>query len=202
MTQYLQSVVSIQSGLFVRINVQYYKNSPTATPQQQILRFSDHIYPVTINGEEYLGLGRLMGITATASNLRTTADQLSISISGIPNTSIAEIINSRIKGCPVEIYRVIFNPQTGQKLEIPGNPAGRFFGIINNYSLQEDYDNELRTSLNTIVMTCSSISEILSNKVSGRRTNPLDQKKFYPGDLCFDRVTALVGSNFNFGAPQ
>ena len=42
----------------------------------------------------------------------------------------------------------------------------------------------------------------LNNKVAGRRTNPIDQAEFYPGDQSFDRVPALAKSNFNFGAPN
>jgi len=40
----------------------------------------------------------------------------------------------------------------------------------------------------------------LSNKVSGRRTNPIDQKELYPTDPSMDRVVSLASSNFNFGA--
>ena len=47
----------------------------------------------------------------------------------------------------------------------------------------------------------SSVVELLNNKVSGRQTNPRDQKLYYPTDLSMDRVPALAKSNFNFGAP-
>jgi DNA repair exonuclease SbcCD nuclease subunit len=46
------------------------------------------------------------------------------------------------------------------------------------------------------------VVELLNNKTSGRRTNPGDQKEWYPTDLSMDRVPGLANSNFNFGAPQ
>lgn len=202
MTINLSSYTAIETGLFVRIEVDYYKTSPSATPTNIVLRFSDYRGTVTINGENYVGLGKLLNITPTVSELRGSTGSITLTISGIPNTSIAEIVNSRMKGCPIKIYRMVFNPVTGTQLAIPGNPAGRFFGIISNYSLEEDYNTEERISTNTIAMICTSNMEFLDNKVTGRKTNPKSMKAFYPTDLSFDRVPNLIGANFNFGAPQ
>lgn len=187
----LSTYDAIETGLFVRIAV-----------GSTILRFSDYRGTVTINGESYVGLGKLLGITATKSELKGSTGTVTITVSGIPNTSIAEIMNSSLKGSPVKIYRVVFNPVTGAQLAIDGNPAGRFFGYVNNYTLEEEYTIEERRSTNTIAIVCSSTQEFLENKVTGRKTNPESMKKFYPGDVSMDRVPNLVGANFNFGAPQ
>lgn len=186
----LSTYGEIETALFCRMDV----------PDYAILRFSNYNRPLTVNGESYNGLGTLLGITDSASSLRSSGGGLTITLSGIPNTSIAEILNNKIKGSAIQIWRVVFDPRTGQQLNIPGNPAGRFQGIVNNYSLEEDWQPGTDTSSNTMVLTCSSTVEILSNKVSGRRTNPTDQKAFYTGDLSMDRVPTLANSNFNFGA--
>lgn len=198
----LSSYTAIETGLFVRVEVDYYKTSAGATPTSTVLRFSDYRGTVTIDGESYVGLGRLLNITPTVSELRGTTGSVTVTISGIPNTSIAEIVNSRMKGCPIKIYRVVFDPVTGTQLAITGNPAGRFFGIVSNYTLEEDYSVDERRSTNTIAMICTSNMEFLDNKVTGRKTNPSSMKQFYPSDESFDRVPSLVGANFNFGAPQ
>lgn len=202
MTINLNSYRAIETGLFVRIEVDYYKAAVGDTPTSTVLRFSDYRGTVSIDGESYQGLGKLLNISATTSELKGSTSSVTISISGIPNTSISEIINSRMKGCPIKIYRMVFDPVTGNKLNISGNPAGRFFGIVNNYSLEEDYNLETRTSTNTISMICSSNMEFLQNKISGRKTNPESMKRFYPTDVSMDRVPNLVGANFNFGAPK
>ena len=197
----LSSYTSVGTGLFARIDVEYYKDSPEATPTNQVLRFSDYIQTVTIDGEQYLGLGKLVGITTTTSELRNSSGSITITISGIPDTSIAEIVNSRIKGSPVEVYRVMFNAATGAVLAITGNPVGRFFGVVTNYTIEEEYDIQTRRSSNTLALVCASTVDILNNKISGRRTNPTSQKLFYSTDLSMDRVPNLAGANFNFGAP-
>jgi hypothetical protein len=198
----LSSYTSIETGLFVRIDVAEYRTTSSGTYANEILRFSDYTRSVVIDGETYLGLGRLIGVTATSSELKSSSGSVTITISGIPDSSIAEIVNSRIKGSAISIYRVVFDAVTGQQLSITGNPAGRFFGIVSNYTLEEDYDVEARTASNTIALECSSRSEFLANKVVGRKTNPKSMKTFYSTDVSMDRVPNLVGANFNFGAPQ
>jgi hypothetical protein len=156
----------------------------------------------TINGESYVGVGNLMNITSSSSELRTSNGEVTISLSGIPNSSIYEIVNSRIKGCPVRIYRGLFNPSTGAELPITNNPLARYRGFVNNYSLTEDYDITARTATNTIVLICNSSIDVLQNKTTGRKTNPTSQKKFYPTDIAMDRVPTLENATFNFGAPK
>jgi hypothetical protein len=196
----LSSYSSIQSNLFVRIQIDEY-STDGVTFTQEVLRFSDLNTSFTINSESYVGAGNFMGITPSSSEIRASGGEVTITLAGIPNTSIAEIVNSKIKGAPVRIYRAFFNAATGEFLSITGNPAGRYRGFINNYSLNEEYDPQTRLSTNTLVLVCSSAVEVLSNKISGRRTNPESQKKFYPNDLSMDRVPVLENATFNFGAP-
>lgn len=197
----LSNYSSIESALLVRIECDYYKASNSPDPfTSQVLRFSDYLYNVTYNSEDYIGLGRLMAVTSSASELRVTNNDLTITLSGIPNTSIDEIINSRIKGSTVKIYRALFNTSTNALLSITGNPMMRYSGIINNYGIDEDFDGINRTATNTISLTCSSFLDVLNNTAKGRRTNPQDEKKFYPNDLSMDRVPNLIRSKFNFGA--
>jgi hypothetical protein len=197
----LTSYKSIQSGIFVRINCEYYKATSSASPSTQVLRFSDLNRTVTVGGESYLGVGNFMAITNSASELKIGNSEINISLSGIPNTSIAEIINSRFKGSEVIVYRGLYNPTTNVLLNVSGNPFKRFHGIITNYALSEEYNNDTRTSSNTITFIASSAVEVLGNTAKGRRTNPKDQRSFYASDASMDRIPALVRSKFNFGAP-
>lgn len=198
----LSSYSAIASALIVKITVDDYRTTSGGTYSQQILRFSDWNQSITYDGETYLGMGKFVGITSTSSELKSTAGGITITISGIPNTSIAEIVHSRIKGSPIEVRRIVFDPVTLTQLAITGNPAGRFFGIINNYGLDEEYDPIARTSSNTISLICASTSEVLEKKLAGRKTNSKSHRSFYPTDPSMDRVSNLVGANFNFGVPQ
>lgn len=190
---------ALQSNLFVRLQIDEYRTSPSAGYTSTVLRFSDSRNPYTINSEVYTGLGNLMSVTNSNSELRVSSGELTIVISGIPNASLTGILYSRIKGSPVIVYRAFFDPITGAENAITG-PYGRFVGFVNNYSIQEEYDVDSRTATSTVALICNSSVDVLQNKIVGRRTNPSSQKSFYPSDLAMDRVPTLKDSAFDFGA--
>lgn len=198
----LSSYSAIQSNLFVRINVTQYSTTPGGPYTTQVLRFSDRHEAYTLDGESYSGLGNLVDISQANSELRVTGDELNITISGIPNTSIAEIVNSKIKGSNVIVKRVIFNPTTNTALAIAGNPVGRFQGYVNNVTLQEEFNIEGRASSNSLILTCSSVIDVLGNKVAGRRTSPSSQNRFFPNDRSMDRVPTIENAYFDFGVQK
>ena len=202
MSPNLTSYKSLQSNLFIKIECPYYKATPNATPSAFNFLFSDRLgtYILASTGETYVGLGSLLGVTSSSSELRSSSDELTLTISGVPNSSISEIINSRIKGSKVTVRRVVFDASTGIIISESNNPMIRFVGFVNNLAIDEEYDVETRSSSNTVVLSCSSVVDILDRKVAGRKTNDSSMKKFYPTDLSMSRVTTLESSYFNFGA--
>lgn len=189
----LSAYKAINSNLFVRINFSYIST---------VVRLSDRLTATTIDGESYTAAGNLLGITSSSSDLKNPENEITITIAGIPTTAITDILNARIKGSSVKIYRAFFDATTDTLLSIAGNPAGRFSGIITNYAMTEEYDTNARTATNTISLICSNTVSVMANTYKGRRTNPIDQKKFYPSDDGMDRVPSLVGAYFDFGAPR
>lgn len=190
------------------INLENYKNVATAlcvriqVNDSTVIRFSDYATPLTINSELYTGIGKFVSITTTNSELRSTAGQITVTITGLPNSAITDVLNMDIKGSDIKIYRVMLNPTTNEVLNIAGNPVGRFFGFVNNYTIDEEYDIVARTASMAIAFVCNSTQQFLENKVAGRKTNPRSQKSFYSTDTSMDRVPNLVGANFNFGVPK
>lgn len=200
----LSTYKQIGSALTVIIEVDEYKSNSNENLSytSQVLKFTDSLYPLTVDGQLYTALGGLMSVSSTRNELRSSGSSLTLAISGIPTSRMSEIINSKFKGSPVKIHRVVFNPQTYAVLDIAGNPAGRFFGIIDNYSVEESWDQANRTSSLTIAFECTSLQSMLENKLSGRKCNSDSHRAFYPNDPSLDRVTALAGANFDFGAKQ
>ena len=191
MTINLSAYRNIQTNLFVKLDI----------PGYQILTFSDLHKSISFGGTSYTGLGQLLAITNTTSNLRASPEDVSVTISGIPTTNIADILNNKIKGSSIKIYRGFFNPSSGELLNIAGNPAGKFQGVVSNFDITDDLEMGSDTGTISLTLTCTSVVELLNNKITGRRTNPIDQNIFYPNDTAMDRVPSLAKSNFNFGAP-
>jgi hypothetical protein len=187
----LSQYSSLQSNLFVKIVV----------PGYATLAFSDYFKPVTFSGTNYQALGQLVTVTETTSNLRAAPEELTVVISGIPENRISEILDNKIKGSRIEVLRAFFNASTGELLNIQGNPAGKFRGVVSNYSINDDLTEDAMTGTISIVLTATSVIDLLNNKITGRRTNPQSHNEFYPNDQSMNRVPALAKSNFNFGAP-
>jgi hypothetical protein len=183
---------SIESNLFIKITL------PSST-----LLFSDRLVSTTISGDTYVGLGKLLSISGSTSELRSTSGEITIGISGVPDSMISDIVNANIKGNPVRVVRGLFNASNGTFLSaVTGNPVNRFVGYVNNISLEEEYDIDTRDSSNTLLMSCASNVDILNNKIAGRKTNPASQKKFYSTDISMDRVPSLESSYFDFGVKK
>jgi hypothetical protein len=194
----------VRSHLLVKIHIPEYKINSTDTAQDIFLTFSDLNRDNTIvyDGLTYVGLGAMMSVTASNSELNPSSSELTITVTGIPDGSITQILNSKIKGASVWIYRLFFDADTGAYLEVEQNPLARFRGFVNNYSLVEEYDINTRTSKNTSLFICKSSLDVLQNKISGRMTNPTSEKRYFPNDLGFDRVPSIQDTAFNFGAPK
>lgn len=198
----LSSYASIGSTLLLELRIDYYKTSAVSTPTSTTLYFSDYYSTLTVDGNNYLGMGRFLGVSNSVSELKSSTGSVSVTLSGIPNLALAEIYYSRIKGAPIDIRRYVFDPTTNQKIDIPGNPAGRFSGFVSNYTIEEQWDQTTRTASNTLLLECTSGQEVLENKSTGRMTNPQSHRSFFPNDPSMDMVPNLVGANFDFGAPQ
>jgi hypothetical protein len=107
------------------------------------------------------------------------------------------ILLNPIKGGTIQIRRAFFDPETQQALA--GEVYLRYKGVITNYAIDET-TNFLNGELtNQITVTCASINTLLENRIRGQRTNGTDRRRFYPGDISFDRVKELQNVSFDFG---
>lgn len=185
----LANYTSVQAVLLCKVVV----------PNYQTLLFSSYNRPLTVAGDTYTNLGTLLGVTASSSDLRTTTGNMTISISGIPDASVQQIIQNQFKGSTVQVWRYFLDPVTGQALPLTTNPVGRFQGVVINWNIVDDRRPPSQDATCTINFVCSSTIASLTNKLSGRRTNGTDQRYWYSTDASMDRVISLKNSNFNFG---
>jgi hypothetical protein len=189
MTINLSNQSHIATALFVKITV----------PNYNTLTFSNYYKPLVIGSDTYTGLGQLMSVSDTSSELKVSAQELTIGISGIVQQNIADVLSYKFIGSPVNVYRGIFDTKSGELLTTVGtNPIGKFTGIVNNFSLVETWQGQ--DASNTLNLVCSSTIGFLQKKVAGRRTNPMDEEYWFQGDKSMNRVPNLANSSFNFGA--
>jgi len=193
----LDGYSGVHTALFVRINVNQYRANDLDPYGPYNLRFTDHYRAFTINTEEYIPVGRFLNVTASKSELRATANNVTITLAGIPSTNITEMIYSRLKSSQVRIYRAFFDVVTGA---IIGDPIGRYRGFVNNYSITETFEIDTKIVTNTLILDCGASVDILNRKVSGRKTNPQSMKRYFPNDISMDKVPNLENASFDFGS--
>ena len=87
--------------------------------------------------------------------------------------------------------------------QIITTPTTQFFkryqGIINNISINEEFNEQARIRTATCIMNCASFRTILQNRISGIRTNPVQWQILHPNDTSMNRVPAIVSQYFDFG---
>ena len=188
---------SIQQATFVRMTF-----SENGT--EVVVRVSNHNTPVTIlesdgNNYVYPAVGTLMNITQMTNELKSSQADVIVTLSGIPNQYMSDIVANPIKAAPVEIRRAFFDVN-GNLLNITGNPVLEFVGVVNNFTIDEGwtkYDSQTVTT--TISLSCASILAVLTKQESGRRTNQADQNYWFPGDNSMNRVAQLTDAVWDFG---
>jgi len=193
----LTSYVGLQQAIFVKMTF-------TQNGGQTIVRVTNHSTPFSItesdgNTYSYSAVGTLLGVTQLTNELKSSQADVTISLSGIPQQYMADIVANPIKAAPVEIRRAFFDVN-GNFLNITGNPVLEFVGVVSNFSVDEkwtDYSSQSVTS--TINLTCASILSVLSKQEAGRRTNQADQNYWFPGDNAMNRVAQLTDAVWDFG---
>lgn len=181
---------SINYGEFIKL-----------TTASDTYTFCNAASPITVDGTTYSNLGSLLSIGDIRRETKATSGDLTISLTGVDGANVAVILDSDIKGSLVEVWRGFFDSNN----EIITTPSLQFFkryqGYVNNFSVTENWDEQMRTRIATCSISCSSFRMILQNRISGLKTNPSVWRNFYGNDTSMNRVPVIASTFFDFGAP-
>ena len=182
---------SIRVVEFVRLTM------PTET-----YTFCNAAGPIIVDGITFSGLGSLLNIAEIQNDIKANSADLKVSLVGIDPANIALILSSDIKGSKVEVWRGFLNSDN-QVETISGTLQffKRYQGIINNVSIQENFDDKVRTRIATCIISSASMRIVLDGRQAGMKTNPQAWKVFYPTDTSMDRVPIIASTYFDFGKP-
>lgn len=183
---------SIRHAEFVRL---------TVGTAGTVYTFCNAAAPVTVSGITFSNLGALLSVGDVQRDMRSTSDDMTISLTGIDPANISLILSNDIKGSLVEVWRGFLDSNN----QIITTPTTQFFkryqGIINNVSITEDFNTQMRTRIATCSISCSSMRRVLENRLGGLKTNQSSWQFFYPGDVSMNRVATIANTYFDFGKP-
>lgn len=160
------------------------------------LYMSDADRPYTIDGNNYTALSWLMNVSEISQSFRSTQSDVTITINDLTTNGDSNFISETfflqsLRGGEVDIKRSFFNA-AGDVLET----INVYHGIVSNVAIDEQMENGVQSI--TVSFSCVSIDSVLERTVSGQRTNGTSRRKFYPGDISFDRVAYVQNSKLGF----
>ena len=188
----LQNTNNIRMADFVRITTStaVYRSATTAIP----------LTIPAVDSEPFDALGTLVKIGDVQRDIKSTANETSISLVGLDTAQLGWVLGNDIKGSLIEMWHGFFDDQN--ELITTGGSGGlyKFFtGYISSFQISEQYMEEAKMYVGVISASASSIQIILQNRTAGRYTNNNAWEFFNPGDTSMNRVNFIETINYAFG---
>ena len=188
----IQNTNNIRYADFIRIV------TPSAT-----YRFSTAPVKITVpavDSQPFDALGALVGVGKVQRDIKSTANQTSVTLVGIDTALLGAVLNADVKGSQITMWKGFFD--TSNQLITTGGSGGLyqyFYGFISSFSIGEQWMEEARMYVGTITVSASNIQMILQNRIAGRFTNDPSWQYFTPGDTSMNRVATISTLNYPFG---
>lgn len=188
----LENTNNIRYADFVRIV------TPTVT-----YRFSTAPVSISVpavDSQPFDGVGQLVAIGNIQRDIKSTANQTTISLVGIDTALLGAVLNDNFKGAQITMWKGFFN--VDGTLITTGGTGGLyqyFYGFINLFSIGEEWMEEVRMYVGTITVSAANIQMILQNRNVGRFTNDASWQFYTPGDTSMARVATISTLTYPFG---
>jgi hypothetical protein len=153
-----------------------------------------------LDGVTFTALNQLLKIGDVQRDIKSTANETTLTLTGIDPTMLGLVLNASIKGSKLEMWHGFFD--TTGALITTGGTGGlyKFFtGYVTAYQINEDWHEDVRMYVGTISLAASAIQLILQNRNAGRYTNDNNWQSFNAGDTSMDRVPFIETINYQFG---
>jgi hypothetical protein len=183
-------------------NIRYADFVRVTTPSA-VYRFSTAPYAITVpdvDAEPFDGLGVLVSIGNATRDIKSTANETTITLVGIDLALLGWVLGHDIKGSEIEMWHGFFNDEN--QLIDDGGTGGlyQFFnGYISTFAISEQWDENNKQFVGVITVASSSVQLILQNRTSGRFTNNNAWQFYNSTDTSMDRVGIIQSLNYPFG---
>jgi hypothetical protein len=153
-----------------------------------------------VDASPFQSVGTLLAIGQVQRDIKSTANDTTVSLSGIDTSMLGFVLGQNVKGSPIQLWHGFFD--TNGALITTGGTGGLyqyFNGIITSFSIGEQWMDEARMYVGTISVSASSIQLILQNRIAGRYTNNSSWQFYNSGDTSMIRVPFIETINYQFG---
>jgi len=193
----IENTNNIRMADFIRITTQ------NALGVTEIYRLASTPSVLTIPAVDALpfdALGPLVKVGDASRDIKSTANETSVTLVGIETAQLGWVLSNKIKGSLIEMWHGFFDDNN--ELITTGGTGGlyKFFtGYVNSFNITEQWFEEARMYYGAISVTASSIQIILQNRTAGRYTNNNSWQFFNVADTSMSRVSVIQNINYFFG---
>ena len=188
----LQNTNNIRMADFVRVT--------TASATYRFATTPTALTIPAVDSQPFDALGSLVKINDVQRDIKSTANETSITLVGIDTALLGWVLGHDIKGSLIEMWHGFFDDNN--ELITTGGSGGlyKFFtGYISSFQITEQYMEEAKGYVGVISASASSIQIILQNRTAGRYTNNNAWQFFNPTDTSMNRVNFIETINYAFG---
>lgn len=154
-----------------------------------VVRLNGSPAPLIIDGQEYLGVGGLGGISKVQESSELRAYSLTLKLAGIPRDAVAAALTQAYQGRSAKVWEVLLHPKSWQVIDAP----------ILSFRGRMD-------QMNATLGTTATVTVVLKNRLADwerprlRRFTDDDQKRQHPADRGFEFLTATVEKEITWPA--
>ena len=193
----LQKTNNIRMADFIRVTTQ---DSMGATVVYRLASTPSVLTIPAVDSQPFDALGALVKVGDVQRDIKSTANETSITLVGIDTAQLGWVLSNKIKGSLIEMWHGFFDENN--VLITTGGTGGlyKFFtGYVNSFNITEQWYEDARMYYGVINVTASSIQIILQNGTSGRYTNNNSWQFFNASDTSMNRVSVIQNVNYFFG---
>ena len=154
----------------------------------------------SVDANAFTALNQLLKVGDVQRDIKSTANETTLTMTGVDPTMLGLVLSTRIKGSSIEMWHGFFDQEGA--LITTGGDGGlyKFFtGYVTSFGIGENWVEEARMYIGTVSLACSPIQLILQNRTAGRYTNDNTWQSFNAGDTSMDRVPFIETINYAFG---
>jgi len=193
----IQNTNNIRMADFIRVTTQ---DSMGATVIYRLASTPSVLTIPAVDSQPFDALGALVKVGDVQRDIKSTANETSITLVGIDTAKLGWVLSNKIKGSLIEMWHGFFD--TNNQLITTGGTGGlyKFFtGYVNSFNITEQWYEDARMYYGVINVTASSIQIILQNGTAGRYTNNNSWQFYNASDTSMNRVSVIQNVNYFFG---
>ena len=154
----------------------------------------------SISATPFTALGQLVKVGNVQRDIKSTANETTVTLVGVDTAMLGLVLNSKIKGSKIELWHAFFDSNNELITTITDTGVYKYFnGYVNSFTISEQWMEEARAYVGVVSISAANFQLVLQNRTAGRYTNDNSWKTWASTDTSMNRVPFITSINYAFG---